>query len=166
MDIELLQRQVRAPATTLIVIAALPLLFLPLVLFAQYVGGVEQGDFPDLLGDVPPFVDQHPDNQTRGSENQVDRNAAYWMGYGLGFVIIYGSWLLMDLALLIGAVQMYRGRSYGLAMMASIVALLPCTWSCCGLGLPFGIWALVVLLKPETKEYFGMRAVSAPGTTL
>ena len=53
-----------------------------------------------------------------------------------------------------GAVKMLRLQSYGLAMAASIVAMLPCQ-CCCVLGLPFGIWALVVLNKPEVKSQFG-----------
>jgi predicted Ser/Thr protein kinase len=53
-----------------------------------------------------------------------------------------------------GAVQMLRLRSYGLAIAAAILALLPCgpAWP---LGLPVGIWALVVLTAPEVKAAFG-----------
>jgi hypothetical protein len=39
-------------------------------------------------------------------------------------------------------------------MVASVVAMLPCQ-CCCLFGLPFGIWALVVLNKPEVKSHFG-----------
>jgi hypothetical protein len=55
---------------------------------------------------------------------------------------------------LFGAIKMLRLQSHGLAMAASIVAMLPCQ-CCCLLGLPFGIWALVVLNKPEVKSQFG-----------
>jgi hypothetical protein len=44
--------------------------------------------------------------------------------------------------------------SYGLAMTASIVALIPCISPCCVVGLPIGIWALVILSKPEVKSAF------------
>jgi len=54
---------------------------------------------------------------------------------------------------LFGAMKMLRLQSQGLAMAASIVAMLPCQ-CCCLLGLPFGIWALVVLNKPEVKSHF------------
>jgi hypothetical protein len=52
-----------------------------------------------------------------------------------------------------GAVKMKKLTSFRLAMMASIVAMLPCN-SCCVLGLPFGIWSLVVLNRPEVKAAF------------
>jgi hypothetical protein len=55
--------------------------------------------------------------------------------------------------ILFGAIKMKRMENYGLAMAASIVALLPCS-VCCVIGLPIGIWALVVLSKPEVKSAF------------
>ena len=54
---------------------------------------------------------------------------------------------------LFGAIKLMRLQSYGLAMAACIVAMLPCQ-CCCLFGLPFGIWALVVLSKPEVKSAF------------
>jgi hypothetical protein len=38
-------------------------------------------------------------------------------------------------------------------MAAAIMAMIPCN-CCCLLGLPFGIWALVMLMKPEVKSQF------------
>lgn len=37
---------------------------------------------------------------------------------------------------------------------AAILAMIPCVSPCCLLGLPLGIWALIVLLKPEVKAAF------------
>jgi hypothetical protein len=54
---------------------------------------------------------------------------------------------------LFGAIQMLRLRNHGVAAVASVVAMLPCQ-CCCLFGLPFGIWALVVLNKPEVKSQF------------
>ncbi len=53
-----------------------------------------------------------------------------------------------------GALQMKKLVNFRLAMTASILALAPCISPCCLLGLPFGIWALVVLNKPEVKAAF------------
>jgi hypothetical protein len=58
-----------------------------------------------------------------------------------------------SLALLIGGIQMLTLRSRSGAMTASIVAMVPCS-VCCLLGLPFGIWGLVVLGKPEVTSAF------------
>ena len=50
--------------------------------------------------------------------------------------------------------KMKKLESYGWAMTASILALAPCISPCCLVGLPIGIWALVVLAKPEVKSAF------------
>jgi predicted Zn finger-like uncharacterized protein len=55
--------------------------------------------------------------------------------------------------ILVGAIKMKGLSSYGLAMTACIVSMLPCH-ACCCLGLPFGIWGLVMLNKPEVKDAF------------
>ncbi len=62
--------------------------------------------------------------------------------------------LLMGIIVLIGAVKMKRLESYGLAMASAILAMIPCTSPCCLLGLPFGIWALVVLSDTHVKAAF------------
>ena len=54
---------------------------------------------------------------------------------------------------LLGAIKMLRLQSRTLATVASVAAMLPCQ-CCCLLGLPFGIWALTVLNKPEVKSQF------------
>jgi hypothetical protein len=62
---------------------------------------------------------------------------------GLGFAAV----------ILMGGIKMKQLQSYGLVMTAAIFALLPCG-NCCCIGLPLGIWALVVLNKPEVKNAF------------
>ena len=53
-----------------------------------------------------------------------------------------------------GALRMKELRTYPLALAATVVAMIPCLSPCCLLGLPVGIWALVVLLRPEVKAAF------------
>jgi hypothetical protein len=55
--------------------------------------------------------------------------------------------------ILMGAIKMRRLEMYGLAVTASIVAMLPCHPGFL-IGLPVGLWALIVLLRPETKAAF------------
>jgi DNA-directed RNA polymerase subunit RPC12/RpoP len=62
--------------------------------------------------------------------------------------------IILSILVLIGAMKMKVLENYGLAMAASIVALIPCIGPCCLLGLPFGIWALVVLSDPVVKSSF------------
>ena len=61
--------------------------------------------------------------------------------------------LIFATFILFGAIRMLSLRNHQLAFAAAILAMLPCTL-CCVLGLPFGIWALVVLNKPEVKSQF------------
>jgi len=53
-----------------------------------------------------------------------------------------------------GGVQMLSARKYSLALMAAILALMPFSSLCCLLGVPIGIWAIVVLRSPEVKAAF------------
>jgi len=52
-----------------------------------------------------------------------------------------------------GANQMKELRNYQLAVTASILAMLPCS-GCCIIGLPVGIWSLIVLSDPVVKSAF------------
>ncbi len=59
------------------------------------------------------------------------------------------------LVILFGGIQMIRAKSRGLGMTAAILAMIPCFASCgCVLGIPVGIWALVVLGRPDVKAAF------------
>ncbi len=62
--------------------------------------------------------------------------------------------LLVSGVIFFGAMKMKNLESYGLAMTASIISMIPCFSPCCLLGLPIGIWAVVVLSKPEVKSTF------------
>jgi hypothetical protein len=70
---------------------------------------------------------------------------------GLVFNVI---WLLMGGLVIFGAIKMKKLEGYGLAMAASVIAAIPCTSPCCFLGLPLGIWAIVVLMNQDVKNAF------------
>jgi hypothetical protein len=73
------------------------------------------------------------------------------------FVPVLVLLLLVSLAqsatLIIGGWQMRKLRSYGLAFLAAVLAVLPCTFAWV-VGLPVGIWAIIVLMDPEVKAGF------------
>ncbi len=62
--------------------------------------------------------------------------------------------LAISAFIIYAGMQMRQLQNYGMAMAASIVAIFPCTAPCCIIGMGIGIWALVVLLKPEVKAAF------------
>ena len=72
---------------------------------------------------------------------------------GLVFNIIG---VAVGVVILVGALKMKNLQSHSWAMTSSILAMIPCISPCCLVGLPIGIWALVVIMKPEVKSaYFG-----------
>lgn len=62
--------------------------------------------------------------------------------------------LIMAVVVFMGALKMKNAESFGFAMAAAIIAMIPCVSPCCLLGLPLGIWAIIVLVKPEVKAAF------------
>jgi hypothetical protein len=87
----------------------------------------------------PAFVEKDP----------AKKDAQRILGSGLSF--LFG---LLGLFVFIAAIQMARRRTYGLAMAGSILAMVNVGNLCCCLGLPFGIWALIVLARPEVRAAF------------
>jgi hypothetical protein len=57
----------------------------------------------------------------------------------------------IGLVVLLAAIQMLRTRAYGLCLTGSILSLINCGCLC---GFPFGIWALVVLLRADVRDAF------------
>ena len=59
----------------------------------------------------------------------------------------------ISLTLIIAGWRMRQLKSHGLAVVASILALLPCTFGWI-VGLPMGIWSLATLQRPEVRDAF------------
>lgn len=64
------------------------------------------------------------------------------------FALVVGGFIIF------GAIKMKNMESYGLAMAATVISMLPCLSPCCFLGLPLGIWSLVVLMDENNKRAF------------
>jgi hypothetical protein len=69
-------------------------------------------------------------------------------------IVTNGLSILVCIFIIFAGIKMKKLESFGLCMAASIVAMLPCCSPCCCVGLPIGIWALVMLNKSEVKAYF------------
>ena len=68
---------------------------------------------------------------------------------------VWGGLLLISAAfVLFGAIKMKNMKDYGVAKAAAIVAIIPFVGPCCLIGIPFGIWAVVVLNKPHVRAAF------------
>lgn len=62
--------------------------------------------------------------------------------------------LAMSLMVSLGGVAMAMRKFRGLAIMGSILAIVNLSWCCFLLGLPMGVWSLIVLFRPEVAEVF------------
>jgi uncharacterized membrane protein YhaH (DUF805 family) len=88
-----------------------------------------------------------------GAAQGGEEGAMSMMSGGVGIVqSIVG--IAVGVVVLMGAMKMKRLESYGFAMTAAILAMIPCVSPCCLLGLPFGIWAVVVLNDANVKAAF------------
>jgi hypothetical protein len=88
------------------------------------------------------------------SQFQEIMQKSYNMTYGPVGVVSDLFQFILPALVLIGATKMQSLRSYEFAYTAAILAMIPCLTPCCLPGLPFGIWALIVLKKPEVKSHF------------
>jgi predicted Zn finger-like uncharacterized protein len=125
---------VSGPATGLLVSGILTCLLGALLLVINLAGvgmgaGVQQ---PGAGGPNPQLVQML--SGTMGAIMNL-------ISIGLGILVIVGSQKMKNL------------ESYGLALTASILTVIPC-FTCCLWGLPLGIWALVVISKEEVKAAF------------
>ena len=83
----------------------------------------------------------------------AEEEFAQYLSGGIGITSsILG--LLVAGFLVYAALEMKKLSQYGLAVAASVVAMVPCVSPCCVIGLPVGIWSLVTLTKPHIKEAF------------
>jgi hypothetical protein len=131
-DREVAKRLVRGPATSLIVLSVIAML-LDVLVIANV-----------MVHDAPLILEQH--------------------GQGEGMQIVAANvsvnslLFLVHLIVLIGAVQMLRLGSYSNAMTSAVVSLIPFCSPVVLLGLPFGVWALVVLCKARVSAVFKANA--------
>ena len=110
-----------------------------------------------------------PSNSDRGDNKSKLRQMAILITVGLNYLLLVS--LSASLAtgvprlpfalaagaitalVVVGAVQMWRGKTYALAVVASVlVMIIP---PACIVGLPLGVWALLVLSRREVRELFG-----------
>ena len=73
---------------------------------------------------------------------------------GPGGLVIALFSLVCGGVILLGAIKMKNLQSRKLSMTSAILGIVPCTSACCLLGIPFGIWGLVVMNDPSIRPYF------------
>jgi len=135
-------QEVKNPAICLIVAGGLN------VLLALY-SIVKALFFPDNMDQLMASMPAMPDPQTQKFVTSMLH--AMTGPLAVAFDVLG---LVLSVVVLVGAIRMLALRSYEYAFVAAILAMIPCVTPCCLLGLPFGIWALIVLRKPGIKDQF------------
>ncbi len=128
---EEIKRKVNPPAIFLIVVGGLGL--------AASVFGVVHASVavPQIDPNAPPWVRQMQEGST-----------------GPAAAAIQGIFGFANIVIIFGAAQMMRMRSWGLALTASILAMVNFGSCCCLIGLHAGIWSIVVCVNHEVREAF------------
>jgi hypothetical protein len=127
------QQAVSGPAICLMVVAGLGLVFGLIGLLMSSMGG-SMPPMPGLDPDVLRFIEKFT--------------------YGPIAIATKVISLAISALILFGAIRMQQLTSHGLAMAVAIIAMIPCFSPCCLLGIPFGIWTLVVLSRPDVRSQF------------
>lgn len=83
-------------------------------------------------------------------EEFVDSQLKIWAAYWYLFVLI----ILGNSFVIYAAVQMLRVRQFGACVFGAIIGLIPLITPCYFLGIPFAIWAMVILLRKDTRAAF------------
>lgn len=125
-------RAVRGPAIFMLVLTGLNIL--------TCLWGLIFGDVEAQLAEIPNIPKEYME-------------ALHKFAYLLGVPANIAG-LTIALICLLGSIQMLKLRSYGLAFATAILMLIPCSNCCCCLNIGAGIWALVVLCKPDVKSSF------------
>lgn len=125
--------KVKVPAIALIVLGVLGIMFL-IFDFVSRMINISNGTVM-VIGDQP------------GAAEGAMIGA--WIGAGVDVIAV-----ICQVVVIMGAVGMLKMKNHGLAKTACIISLVPCISACCVVGIPFGIWGLVVLNDPVVKSAF------------
>ena len=82
---------------------------------------------------------------------------AFEAGFAVGTVLsvlFYLVGIALSVVIVVGGLRLRRLRSRGLGLAAAVLAMVPCLGPCCVLGVPIGVWSLVVLSDPEVRRQF------------
>lgn len=142
-----LRRKVRPPAIALLVAALLSLLTMGYGVY-DYVF-----NFDKNIEAEKAKIDNHP---TMPAAQKAETKRMFDDIKGPMRVVIPIQWglaLLFIVLISVGATKMMSARSLGWSRAAAILAMIPC-YGCWPLGIPFGIWAIVVLSNSQVKEAF------------
>ncbi|MEJ7593461.1 MAG: hypothetical protein WKF77_18115 [Planctomycetaceae bacterium] len=85
----------------------------------------------------------------RAPANEAERIAQLAGSMGASVLLV-----VMNILVIVGAYHLQNLKKFPLAMTGAIIACIPCCGPCLVLGIPFGIWALVLLNDSRIRPHF------------
>ena len=61
-----------------------------------------------------------------------------------------------------GALKLLKQEAWGLSLAAAILMVIPCLGPCCPIGIPVGIWAIVILVRNDVRVSMGQLPPETP----
>lgn len=146
------RQKVQLPGIFLTVIGGLGVAFAAL-------GLIQLGQLPaqldQAMAEQNEKLDKDPNLTDDQKKQQKQMMADIMDGVKKAAPAFYVVNLLVAAVVTLGGIQMLRLSGRGLPITGSVLAMLPfINGCCCVVGLPVGIWCLVVLSKPEVKAAF------------
>jgi hypothetical protein len=134
-----MENKVMGPAIGLIVLGVLGALFSAWGVFA---GGLT----PEMLQDMDIPADQR---------EQFEQVMGYASSGGRAMSVVG---LVLDVFIAWAGFQMLKLKSWTAAVVANVLMMVPCfTGCCCVIGVPLGIWGLIVLFDKDVKSAFAAK---------
>lgn len=130
---------VNGPGIGLIVVGALGIA-LSLLGIMSKLGGMAMG--PNQFQNFP----------LQGQNPELMRYFQMLNGTAGIFLNLFG--LAFSIFVIFAGIKMRKLESLGLCIAGSIIAILPCFSPCCCVGIPIGVWALIVLSRADVKSFF------------
>lgn len=131
VDLSALPSEVNAPALGLVGVSGMWCFFLAMMLAANLYmaasGTIRPSPAPELFSDTD-----------------------YWVAQ----IVLEFSMFVVSGIIFYSGLMMRQLQSYQLARIGAALAIIPCLGPFYVLGIPFGIWALLILNKPGVKEMF------------
>jgi hypothetical protein len=96
-----------------------------------------------------------------GAFDRGFKSDAEQIGYYTGFIgptLIGVISIIFAPIIIFGGIKLLGGKSRTLAICAAVLATIPLSSCCFIAGSIFGIWTLVVLMKPDVKAFFQSHA--------
>jgi hypothetical protein len=143
------------PATLLIVIGALTLL-------GAILGLIQRASLPAQFDQMIATIDADPKLTREDKDAWIDAlTFAKDAVQNPTAIISYVLNIVCALILMIGGIKMLQLSGPALPTISAVLAMIPCTVGCCCVpGLPVGIWALIVLNRPDVRAAMAARNIS------